>query len=857
MELTKRVKTKLGVHEPFRFAFFGMHILEKGATIDSSVNPEKTPGVFATLIICLPSAHTGGEVVVRHDGQSKTLKTSDANQSYACWWYSDVAYDVLPVQSGYRCVLTYKLAIKPGHDQTPPSASLLDSTKKHLRNTFQTWLKDFTSNDDTDVPSHLYHILHHIYTQDTMSLEKLKTVDSTRIDVLRDCARELPFDFFFALLEKKEEGTVRQNRYENRYEHGYNDYDTDSDSCASYHSIDSVDHTRFLVKSLRGLDGTILASNFHFNPRFCSVTDPFRDPKTIDEDFEYEGHGDGYVTHRYRGWAVVIVPHQKIGEYLARGTFGSSDEDDTPGDIYVDDRSEFTEDYDPNESLGNMYFHSALRYLGQIRSGPSARKSMLDAICVLYVSKSSEKLTMIEILKSALEYSHYTLFQTVGVRHQGHLPVEFFDWAKGWLDLLPDAADRTEKYQTWVTLLIQDYPYMTDCINIIRRISNPTFDVAVADGSLSSMDSWAKDTTRRCIQSFPETNRKPTLSDAECIVTALFDLDEPWQDISALLTSIFDRFPRADATAFLLEVLFQLKFQAEARHLPTSDTMKLYRSLSLRLFNRHRRFSDIITAAKARLESQPGPRVFLQSGALFGRKLNKIVQGSSGTGLVVTPQALVKFACDLNHIATDTTSPLKQFVLEITAQCVTFSAEDIKGLWMPFLCQLIQDLASRSVSLNTPHYQQLTHQLIKQADDKVIGLCPQAGVNSLIPRVDCTCKDCEDLNRFLHNGHQRVGHFSIPEARREHLKRQLDQARIAVTQKTIMSGRSCTLAVTKTRTLEDEVNEWKTRQNELYGFLTQQISQEQLQSLLGAQEATRVRSLAKPRQPAIVSCLRK
>jgi hypothetical protein len=33
----------------------------------------------------------------------------------------------------------------------------------------------------------------------------------------------------------------------------------------------------------------------------------------------------------------------------------------------------------------------ALRYLGQIRPGPSARMSMLDAICSLFVSQSSAK----------------------------------------------------------------------------------------------------------------------------------------------------------------------------------------------------------------------------------------------------------------------------------------------------------------------------------------------------------------------------------------------------------------------------------------------------------------------------------
>jgi hypothetical protein len=56
--------------------------------------------MFGTLVICLPSPHTGGGVVLRHAGQEKTYKTSEAQPSILCW-YSDVHHEVLPVTSGY------------------------------------------------------------------------------------------------------------------------------------------------------------------------------------------------------------------------------------------------------------------------------------------------------------------------------------------------------------------------------------------------------------------------------------------------------------------------------------------------------------------------------------------------------------------------------------------------------------------------------------------------------------------------------------------------------------------------------------------------------------------------------------
>jgi hypothetical protein len=43
---------------------------------------EKIPGMFGTLVICLPSPHQGGNLVAKHCGTSKTFKTDNSAQSY-------------------------------------------------------------------------------------------------------------------------------------------------------------------------------------------------------------------------------------------------------------------------------------------------------------------------------------------------------------------------------------------------------------------------------------------------------------------------------------------------------------------------------------------------------------------------------------------------------------------------------------------------------------------------------------------------------------------------------------------------------------------------------------------------------
>ncbi|ORY08778.1 hypothetical protein BCR34DRAFT_488253 [Clohesyomyces aquaticus] len=49
---------------------------------------EKFPRMFSTLVISLPSSHTGGDVKIRHAGtELMLLRTSTEMQSFL-WWYA-------------------------------------------------------------------------------------------------------------------------------------------------------------------------------------------------------------------------------------------------------------------------------------------------------------------------------------------------------------------------------------------------------------------------------------------------------------------------------------------------------------------------------------------------------------------------------------------------------------------------------------------------------------------------------------------------------------------------------------------------------------------------------------------------
>ncbi|KAJ4415806.1 hypothetical protein N0V85_002571, partial [Neurospora sp. IMI 360204] len=58
--LSKRVARNLGIQSPIRAEIYKMLIYERGALFKSHTDTEKIPGMFGTLVVSLPSAHTGG-----------------------------------------------------------------------------------------------------------------------------------------------------------------------------------------------------------------------------------------------------------------------------------------------------------------------------------------------------------------------------------------------------------------------------------------------------------------------------------------------------------------------------------------------------------------------------------------------------------------------------------------------------------------------------------------------------------------------------------------------------------------------------------------------------------------------------
>lgn len=247
--------------------------------MDAASSP-KIPGMFGTLVIVLPSAHQGGDVIVRHRGEKKVFASSQVTQGFMTW-YSDVKHEVLPVTSGYRWVLTYNMALADPSKE-PPAASQLDvDGPSRLVSAVRRWL-------DTEEGNPVW-ILDHDYTEARISLRDLKGKDLSVVRALRIISSRLPVDIYLAILEKLESGSCEA------YGGHYGRYKKSKDNDEGWHSLIDVFNTKHRIKKLVDLGGAFMAQDVALDGKDVLVPECFDGAELEEIEFE-EGFSGNQVS---------------------------------------------------------------------------------------------------------------------------------------------------------------------------------------------------------------------------------------------------------------------------------------------------------------------------------------------------------------------------------------------------------------------------------------------------------------------------------------------------------------------------------------------------------------------------------
>lgn len=182
-KILRNIKPDLGLEDYSISAnLYKMLIYETGDFFLPHKDSEKEKGMFGTLVVGLPSKHTGGGLVVSFGGVEEIADFSEDSGDYRidyAAFYADCDHEVKPLTSGYRICLVYNLIQQKSGDKIR-----LTSLENYVERLAEIFRKQY----DNAKP-HIV-LLGHQYTPENFSEDQLKLNDRPRAEVLLRAAQK-------------------------------------------------------------------------------------------------------------------------------------------------------------------------------------------------------------------------------------------------------------------------------------------------------------------------------------------------------------------------------------------------------------------------------------------------------------------------------------------------------------------------------------------------------------------------------------------------------------------------------------------------------------------------------------------
>lgn len=292
----------LGVSEPVAADFYKLLVYEPGGFFVEHRDTEKAPGMFATMVLVLPSTHSGGELVIKHLGRELVLdpRSEEPSEIGFAAFYADCVHEVRPVETGYRLTLVYNLRFAgKGRPLKAP-----DYRAEHGR--VVELLRNWASAEDE--PDKLILPLEHVYTPAELSFSALKGADAGVASVLVRAAAEADCDLHLALVSIEESGSAEHTGYYGRRRRGRDD-DDDSEA---FEVAEVIDRALLLSEWRRPDGGATGFGDFPFAEDELCPPDAFEDLTPDGQHFhEATGNEGASFERTYRRAGLVLWPRAR------------------------------------------------------------------------------------------------------------------------------------------------------------------------------------------------------------------------------------------------------------------------------------------------------------------------------------------------------------------------------------------------------------------------------------------------------------------------------------------------------------------------------------------------------------------
>ena len=304
-KICRQVLADFSIMEAVDAELYKLLIYEKDSFFLPHRDTEKQDGMFATLVITLPSVHSGGVLQVCHGDDVQTIDFSGSDAlfqlQYAAF-YSDCRHEVKPLEDGFRVSLVYNLSLADSKRKlhSPEHSREIEVVARLVAQIFCD-----SSRKKIAIP------LEHGYSQAEFSAHALKGRDRSRLAVLREAGAKVGCVVHLALMSYFQTGAVDESdfyyndEYDDEYEDEYDD--------------DDVDETEEDLKFLEVFDERLTFEHWcdpDGKPLFFGEVPFDEDDILLDRDLkdfpftqEYEGYtGNAGATldRWYRGGMVVL-----------------------------------------------------------------------------------------------------------------------------------------------------------------------------------------------------------------------------------------------------------------------------------------------------------------------------------------------------------------------------------------------------------------------------------------------------------------------------------------------------------------------------------------------------------------------
>jgi predicted 2-oxoglutarate/Fe(II)-dependent dioxygenase YbiX len=290
----------LGVTGSVSAELYKLLIYDTGSFFVEHRYTEKAAGMFATLVIVLPSDYSGGTLLVRHSDREVCLdlRCPDPSEVAFAAFYADCVHEMRPVTSGHRLTLVYNMVRARKAKEKAPKPPSYEKELAEVTALLQRWVSGKDLPDD-DSPEKLIYPLEHAYTSAELAFDSLKNADAAVAGLLVAAAEKAACDIHVALVSIEENGSAEYSGYGGRY-------DEEFEVGEVFNRIQTISDWRLPDGSQPTLNALPFEENELCPPTALEEADP-------DEEYFHEATGNEGATFErtYRRAAIVIWPKSR------------------------------------------------------------------------------------------------------------------------------------------------------------------------------------------------------------------------------------------------------------------------------------------------------------------------------------------------------------------------------------------------------------------------------------------------------------------------------------------------------------------------------------------------------------------